>query len=223
MVEVREEYVGAVVDMLAQRKGQMLDLTTNPGTGTSTVKYSIPTRGLLGLKTGLLTATRGTAIINTIFSHFDEWMVCGLTAAHDCWRRALGPFSVFEIVHRLQGDINTRDQGSLVAHETGAVTTFACESAQARGIVSPLAVPTPPHRNLPGQTRTWGSVGAACGSGPSREAACTLLLVATGLDCPLGFPLAALLQAGRKRVRGPGGGHPPTPRGFEGDSPFQLR
>ena len=75
VVEVREEYVGSVVDMLSQRKGQMLDLTTNPTTGTSTVKYSIHTRGLLGLRSSLLTATRGTAIINTIFSHFAEWQV----------------------------------------------------------------------------------------------------------------------------------------------------
>ena len=75
VVEVPEEYVGSVVDMLSQRKGQMLDLTTNQTTGTSTVKYSIPTRGLLGLRSSLLTATRGTAIVNTVFSHFDPWLV----------------------------------------------------------------------------------------------------------------------------------------------------
>eukprot|EP00192_Tetraselmis_astigmatica_P009211 CAMPEP_0117661198 /NCGR_PEP_ID=MMETSP0804-20121206/7412_1 /TAXON_ID=1074897 /ORGANISM="Tetraselmis astigmatica, Strain CCMP880" /LENGTH=687 /DNA_ID=CAMNT_0005468055 /DNA_START=254 /DNA_END=2317 /DNA_ORIENTATION=+ len=107
VVEVPEVYMGAVVDMLGQRKGQMLDMSTNPTTGTSTVKYSVPTRGLLGLRSGMLTATRGTAIINTVFSHFDEW----------------------------QGDISTRDNGSLVAHEQGQVTSFACESAQQRGVL----------------------------------------------------------------------------------------
>eukprot|EP00193_Tetraselmis_chui_P010312 CAMPEP_0177789706 /NCGR_PEP_ID=MMETSP0491_2-20121128/22919_1 /TAXON_ID=63592 /ORGANISM="Tetraselmis chuii, Strain PLY429" /LENGTH=685 /DNA_ID=CAMNT_0019311641 /DNA_START=71 /DNA_END=2128 /DNA_ORIENTATION=- len=107
VVEVPETYMGAVVDMLGQRKGQMLDMSTNPNTGSSTVKYSIPTRGLLGLRSGLLTATRGTAVVNTLFSHYAEW----------------------------QGDISTRDQGSLVAHETGQVTSFACESAQARGVL----------------------------------------------------------------------------------------
>lgn len=107
VVEVPEEYMGSVVDMLGQRKGQMLDMQTNPKTGTSTVKYSVPTRGLLGLRSSMLTATRGTAIINTVFSHFEEW----------------------------QGEISTRDQGSLIAHETGQVTTFACESAQQRGVL----------------------------------------------------------------------------------------
>eukprot|EP00873_Tetraselmis_striata_P021349 jgi/Tetstr1/441613/TSEL_029840.t1 len=107
VVEVPQDYMGAVVDMLGQRKGQMLDMATNPNTGSSTVKYSIPTRGLLGIRSALLTATRGTAVVNTIFSHFAEW----------------------------QGDISMRDQGSLVAHETGAVTSFACESAQARGML----------------------------------------------------------------------------------------
>jgi GTP-binding protein len=75
VVEVPETYMGAVVDMLGQRKGQMLDMSTNPNTGSSTVKYSIPTRGLLGLRSGLLTATRGTAVVNTLFSHYAEWQV----------------------------------------------------------------------------------------------------------------------------------------------------
>uniref|UniRef100_A0A061SJF6 GTP-binding protein n=2 Tax=Tetraselmis sp. GSL018 TaxID=582737 RepID=A0A061SJF6_9CHLO len=107
VIEVPEEYMGSVVDMIGRRKGQMLELSTNATTGTSTVKYSIPTRGLLGLRSGLLTATRGTAVVNTVFSHYEPWM----------------------------GEINTRDQGSLVAHETGQVTSFACESAQQRGVL----------------------------------------------------------------------------------------
>lgn len=57
--------------------------------GTTLLKYKIPTRGLLGLRNAILTASRGTAILNTIF---------------DCY----GPWA---------GDINTRDQGSLVISE----------------------------------------------------------------------------------------------------------
>ena len=59
-IEVGEEYTGSCVDLLSQRKGQMLDLVTNDK-GQTTLKYSIPTRGLLGLRNAILTATRGTA------------------------------------------------------------------------------------------------------------------------------------------------------------------
>lgn len=67
--------------------------------------YMIPTRGLLGLKNAMLTATKGTALLNTNFSHYGDWC----------------------------GDINVRDNGSLVAHETGQVTAYALRSAQERG------------------------------------------------------------------------------------------
>lgn len=52
------------------------------------VKYRMPTRGLLGLRNAMLTASRGTALLNTIFHGYDEWA----------------------------GDISTREQGSLVSH-----------------------------------------------------------------------------------------------------------
>ncbi|CAM6127588.1 unnamed protein product [Calypogeia fissa] len=105
IVEVPQEYVGAVVDMLGKRRGQMLDMQSS-GVGNSTlVKYRMPTRGLLGLRNALLTASRGTAILNTIFHGFDEWA----------------------------GDISTREQGSLVAFETGTTTSYALFSCQERG------------------------------------------------------------------------------------------
>lgn len=104
-MEVPEEYVGAVVDLLGQRRGQMLDMQTVGSENTTIVKYRMPTRGLLGLRNSILTASRGTAILNTVFFGYGEWA----------------------------GDINTRDQGSLVAFETGATTSYALFSCQERG------------------------------------------------------------------------------------------
>jgi GTP-binding protein len=105
-IEVPEDYTGACVDLLSQRKGQMLDLVTNDK-GQTTLKYSIPTRGLLGLRNAILTATRGTAVLNTNFE-------------------AYKPFA---------GEITQRDNGSLIAFETGPATSYAMFSAQERGIL----------------------------------------------------------------------------------------
>ena len=71
----------------------------------SRVKYEIPTRGLLGLKNALLSSTKGNAVLNTQFLRYDDY----------------------------QGDFSTRDNGSLVAFETGQVTAYALQSAQERG------------------------------------------------------------------------------------------
>ena len=106
----------SVVDLMGSRKGAMLDMTTmgtsagdaasGSGSGGLTrVSYKIPTRGLLGLRNAMLTATKGTAVLNTIFKGYEPW----------------------------SGEITTRDLGSLVAHETGQVTGYALESTQARG------------------------------------------------------------------------------------------
>jgi GTP-binding protein len=73
--------------------------------GTTLLKYKIPTRGLLGLRNAILTVSRGTAILNTIFDSYGPWA----------------------------GDINTRDQGSLVAFENGTTSSYALSSSQDRG------------------------------------------------------------------------------------------
>ncbi|OAE21085.1 hypothetical protein AXG93_3661s1100 [Marchantia polymorpha subsp. ruderalis] len=104
-VEVPQEYVGAVVDLLGKRRGQMLDMQASGLENSTLVKYRMPTRGLLGLRNILLTASRGTAILNTQFHGFGEWA----------------------------GDISTREQGSLVAFETGLATSYALFSCQERG------------------------------------------------------------------------------------------
>jgi GTP-binding protein len=106
VVEVGEDYNGAVVELLANRKGEMLDLVTNDK-GMTTIKYKVPTRGLLGVRNAILTATRGTAVLNTIFDGYY-------------------PFA---------GDITQRDNGSLIAFETGQATSYALFSAQERGMM----------------------------------------------------------------------------------------
>jgi GTP-binding protein len=105
-VRVPEEYVGGVVDLLNQRKGEMQDMGLEEGEGLNVIKYLVPTRGMLGLRSALLTATRGTAIIDSVF---------------DAYRP------------KIQGDIQGRDKGSLLAFADGVVTTFGIEGAQERG------------------------------------------------------------------------------------------
>jgi GTP-binding protein len=103
-VEVPEAYVGAVVEMFAGRKAEMIDMQPSLE-GTTRVTFKIATRGLLGLKNQLLSATRGLGLLNTLF---------------DSYRPQAG-------------EIQMRENGSLVAHETGSVTAYAVESAQERG------------------------------------------------------------------------------------------
>merc|ERR1712176_1597283 len=107
-VEVRapEEYVGSVVELLNQRKGELQDMGIAEGEGQSVVKYLVPTRGVLGLRSSLLTATRGTAIIDSVFDSYRP---------------------------RIAGDIQGRDKGSLLAFADGPSTSFGIEGAQGRG------------------------------------------------------------------------------------------
>ncbi|KAI4386514.1 hypothetical protein MLD38_004442 [Melastoma candidum] len=104
-VEVPEEHMGAVVELLGRRRGQMFDMQGVGSEGTTLLRYKIPTRGLLGLRNAMLTASRGTAILHTIFDSYGPWA----------------------------GDINTRDHGSLVAFEEGTSTSYALSSSQERG------------------------------------------------------------------------------------------
>lgn len=104
VVEVPEEHVGQVVDLMGQRKAAMVDMSSG-SEGTSRVTYKIPTRGLLGLRNAMLTATKGTAVLNTVVSGYEPWA----------------------------GEIQTRELGSLICHETGQATAYAIESSQQRG------------------------------------------------------------------------------------------
>jgi GTP-binding protein len=108
-VEVRapEEFVGNVIDLLNMRKGELQDMGIEDGDSQmSIVKYLVPTRGMLGLRSALLTTTRGTAIIDSVFDSYRP---------------------------KIPGEIQARDKGSLLAFADGPATTFGIEGAQERG------------------------------------------------------------------------------------------
>lgn len=109
MVEVRvpEEFSGSVIDLFNQRTGELQDMGLDDnGESMTVIKYLIPTRGMLGLRSNLLTATKGTAIIDSVFDSYREMVT---------------------------GGIQGRDKGSLLAFESGIVTSFGLENAQDRG------------------------------------------------------------------------------------------
>lgn len=110
-VEVPEEYMGAVVDILGRRKGEMVNMTAANSENMAGVEYLVPTRGLLGVKNALLTATRGTAVMN----------------------------SQFEGYRAYAGEMEAKENGSLIVSETGKASTYGLEAAQERGrlIISP--------------------------------------------------------------------------------------
>jgi len=104
-VSVPDEYSSNVVDLLNRRKGEMTDMGKTETGDYTYVKYLLPTRGTIGLRTAMLSATRGTAVID---SNFDSYR----------------PFA---------GEIENREKGSLLAFEAGAATTFGLVGAQDRG------------------------------------------------------------------------------------------
>ena len=105
-VGVPSEYQSAVVDLLNRRKGEMLDMgLADDGSERSFVKFSVPTRGMIGLRNQLLTNTRGTAVIDTVFDQYRPDV----------------------------GEIPSRDKGSLLAFEGGDATSHGITGAQDRG------------------------------------------------------------------------------------------
>ncbi len=103
-IDVPEEYVGAVTQLLAGRKGR-LDHMTNHATGWVRMDYLIPARGLIGLRTEFLTETRGSGILHHVFDRWEPWA----------------------------GDLRTRPTGSLVADRRGSSASYALLSLQDRG------------------------------------------------------------------------------------------
>ena len=102
-VEVPEEYSGKVVEMVNRRKGEMVKMETKGD--RVHILFNIPSRGIIGLRTNMLTATAGEAVMNHRFSSFE-------------------PF---------RGEIETRQQGSLIAMETGMAFAYALNKLQDRG------------------------------------------------------------------------------------------
>jgi GTP-binding protein len=102
-IDAPEEYLGAITQLLAARKGRM-DGMTNHGTGWVRMEFIVPSRGLIGFRTEFLTITRGTGIANAISHGYAPWA----------------------------GQIITRQNGSIVADRTGVATPFAMMALQER-------------------------------------------------------------------------------------------
>ena len=103
-IDVPEEFSGAIIQKLSERKGELLSMSTANG-GYTRLEFSIPARGLIGYRGEFMTDTKGNGIINTIFNGY-------------------GPY---------KGDIQYRKQGSLIAFEAGEAITYGLYNAQERG------------------------------------------------------------------------------------------
>ncbi len=106
IIDVPDEFMGAVIEKLGSRKGEMVNMGQSNG-GYARVEFLIPTRGLIGYRAEFLTDTKGNGILNTLFEGYEKY----------------------------KGDISTRNVGSLVAWETGTAVTYGLHNAQERGIL----------------------------------------------------------------------------------------
>src|SRR6516225_7526161 len=105
-VDVPESFVGTVIERLGPRKGEMTKMT-NHGSGRVRMEFMIPSRGLIGLRSEMLTETRGTIIMNSIADGYVPY----------------------------QGEIPQRPTGALIADRQGATTTYSLNGLQERGIL----------------------------------------------------------------------------------------
>ncbi|MEB3068748.1 translational GTPase TypA [[Mycobacterium] vasticus] len=103
-VDCPEEYVGAITQLAAARKGRMTEMA-NHTTGWVRMEFIIPSRGLIGWRTDFLTETRGTGIANAVFEGYQPWA----------------------------GEIRARHTGSLVSDRAGSITPFALIQLADRG------------------------------------------------------------------------------------------
>src|SRR6202161_3933476 len=105
-VDVPEEFVGVVMEHVGSRKGEVANMH-NHGYGRVRVEFRVPSRGLIGLRSTLLTDTRGTIVMNALFDGYIEW----------------------------QGEIPHRPTGALIADRPGVTTSHALYNLQERGIL----------------------------------------------------------------------------------------
>ena len=106
-IDVPNEYAGAVIEKLGQRKGELRNMGSLTGGSYTRLEFSIPSRGLIGYRGEFMTDTKGNGILNTVFDGY-------------------GPY---------KGDIAYRAQGSLIAFEAGESITYGLYNAQERGIL----------------------------------------------------------------------------------------
>ena len=103
-VDVPEAFVGVVMEQLGARKGEVLNMH-NHGYGRVRIEFRVPSRGLIGLRSQLLTDTRGTIVMNSLFDGYIEW----------------------------QGEIPHRLTGALVSDRAGVTTPYSLYNLQERG------------------------------------------------------------------------------------------
>ncbi|MBV9759608.1 MAG: translational GTPase TypA [Acidobacteriaceae bacterium] len=106
VIDCPEEFIGVVIEKIGSRKGKMSKMV-NHGSGRVRLEFHVPSRGLIGLRSEMLTDTKGTAIMNSLFHSYIEW----------------------------QGDIEKRPTGSLIADRPGLATSYAIYNLQERGVI----------------------------------------------------------------------------------------
>ncbi|MBR6635573.1 MAG: translational GTPase TypA, partial [Clostridia bacterium] len=104
IVEVPEQYVGAVIEKLGSRKAELENMGVRDG-GSTHLEFKIPSRGLIGYRSEFLTDTNGNGIMNQLFHGYEPYA----------------------------GDIQTRERGSIVVHEAGESTGYGLFNTQDRG------------------------------------------------------------------------------------------
>ncbi len=104
IIEVPDIYVGSVMEKLGSRKAELINMGTRD-TGITHIEFKIPARGLMGYRSEFLTDTNGNGIMNHVFEGYEPY----------------------------KGEIISRHQGSLIAHETGETTNYGLFYAQERG------------------------------------------------------------------------------------------
>jgi GTP-binding protein len=104
VLDLPELYMGVVLEKMAMRKGKMFRMV-NHGSGRVRLEFHVPTRGLIGIRTELMTDTRGTAVLNSLFDGWIAW----------------------------QGDIPRRPTGVLVADRAGETTAYTLNHLEERG------------------------------------------------------------------------------------------
>lgn len=110
LIDCSEAFIGVVIEKMGYRKGKMMKMVNN-GSGRVRLEFQVPSRGLIGIRNEMLTETRGTAIMNSLFNGYMDW----------------------------QGDIPMRPTGVLISDRAGVTTAFAINGLQERGeiFVSP--------------------------------------------------------------------------------------
>ncbi|MDR3724516.1 MAG: translational GTPase TypA [Terracidiphilus sp.] len=105
-IDVPEEYTGVVIEKLGPRKGEMTKMH-NHGSGRVRLEFRVPSRGVIGLRSEMLTDTRGTIVMNSLFDGYIPY----------------------------QGAIPQRPTGAMISDRQGATTTYSLNGLQERGVL----------------------------------------------------------------------------------------